>query len=185
MSGPNFGEWQLKKSEDNIDIYTRTVEESALKEFKATTLFKNVSMNAVLEQLYTAPAYSDNCEYSTSFLIKDLSTQEERYFYYAEKLPWPLKNRDVVTKLAIEEQSPDKILLSIKATPDLITTKAQTIRVQNLKGYWLLEKHPLGITATQQIYMDPGGKVPAFIVNPLIVKGPLKTFSTLKKTLQQ
>lgn len=182
---PDFGEWELKKSEDNIDIYTRDVAQSDLKEFKATTVFKNVTMDDVLTQVYKAPQYDENCDFSTSYLIEELSSPEARYFYYSEQLPWPIKNRDVVTKLVLEEQSPDKIVLSIKAMPEGITPKPKTIRIQDLKGSWLIEKHPEGIKATQQIYMDPGGSVPAFIVNSLIVKGPLKTFSSLKKTLKQ
>lgn len=183
--GPSFGKWELKKSEDNIDIYTRDVEESSLKEFKATTIFKNVSMEEVLKQVYEAPQYNENSDFGTSYFMKDLSSDSERYFYYSEKLPWPIQNRDVVTLLSLEEQTPDKILLSIKAIPNLISPKDKTIRISDLKGFWLLEKHSSGIKATQQIYMDPGGSVPAFIVNSLIVKGPLKTFSSLKKTLQQ
>ena len=57
--------------------------------------------------------------------------------------------------------------------------------VEELDGSWVLEKHPSGIKATQQVYMDPGGMVPSFITNSLIVRGPLKTFSALRKTLQQ
>ncbi len=185
VSTPDFGEWELKKSESDIHIYTRDVAESALKEFKATTIFKNVSIDEVFEQVYKAPYYNEDWEFSTSYVIQELSSDDERYFYYSEQLPWPIKNRDVVTKLVLEEQSPDKIVLSIKAMPEGITPKAKTIRIQDLKGSWLIEKHPSGIKATQQIYMDPGGSVPAFIVNSLIVKGPLKTFTTLKKSLKQ
>lgn len=181
----DWEEWELKKRTDNIEIYTRDVKESAFKEFKATTIFNNVSMSEVLDQIYKAPSYHENCAYSTSYIIEEMSSPEERFFYYSEKLPWPIKNRDVVTKLSLEEQSTDKIVLSIKAAPKNISRKDNTIRIQKLKGFWLLERHPEGIKATQQIYMDPGGTVPAFIVNSLIVKGPLKTFSTLKKTLKQ
>ena len=184
-STPDFGEWELKKTESNIKIYTRDVAGSDLKEFKATTVFKNVTMSDVLKQIYEAPAYHDNSNFSISYTIENLNSQAERYFYYSEELPWPLKNRDVVTKLALEEQDSNTVFLSIKVMPEGIPQKEKTIRIQDLKGSWLLEKHPDGIRATQQIYMDPGGIVPAFIVNSLIVKGPLKTFTTLKKSLKQ
>jgi len=179
------GEWELKKSTDNIDVYIRSIEGSAIKEFKATTIFENTSIEQVFEQVYGAPKYKEDCTFNTSYFIEELSNPEERYFYYSEKLPWPLKNRDVVSRLMIEEQTSDKILLSIEVAPDALNKKEQTIRIEKLAGFWLLEKHPTGIKATQQIFMDPGGAVPSFLVNSLLVKGPLKTFSTLKKTLQQ
>ena len=181
----DFNEWELKKSSDNIDIYTRSVKDSALKEFKATTVFKNVTMEEVLKQIYEAPRYYENCIFGVSYYVEELSFEKERFFYYSEELPWPVKNRDAATKLSIEEQTPDKIVLSIKAVPNSLPVKPNTIRIQELDGSWVLEKHPSGIKATQQIYMDPGGMVPSFITNSLIVRGPLKTFSTLKKTLKQ
>ena len=179
------GEWELKKSIDNIDVYIRSIEGSAIKEFKATTIFENTSIEQVFEKVYGAPRYIEDCTFNTSYYIEELSNPEERYFYYSEKLPWPLKNRDVVSRLMIEEQTQDKILLSIEVAPEALNKKEQTIRIQKLAGFWLLEKHPTGIKATQQIFMDPGGAVPSFLVNSLLVKGPLKTFSTLKKTLQE
>jgi len=181
----DYGDWELKKSVDNIDVYIRSIEGSAIKEFKVTTIFENTSIEQVFKKVYGAPKYKEDHTFNTSYYIEELSNPEERYFYYSEKLPWPLKNRDVVSRLMIEEQTPDKILLSIEVAPEALNKKEQTIRIEKLAGFWLLEKHPTGIKATQQIFMDPGGAVPSFLVNSLLVKGPLKTFSTLKKTLQE
>lgn len=181
----DFDEWKLEKSSDNINIYTRNVEGHSLKEFKATTVFKNVTMEEVLKEIYEAPSYYKNPEFGVSYFVEELSFQRERFYYYSESLPWPVKNRDAVTKLCAVQETQDKIVLVIKATPNSLPKKSSTIRIQELDGSWVLEKHPSGIKATQQIYMDPGGMVPSFITNSLIVRGPLKTFSALRKTLQQ
>ena len=47
-------------------------------------------------------------------------------------------------------------------------------------GFWLLEEKNNKTMVTQQLYLDPEGSLPPFIVNKLLVKGPYKTFSVLQ-----
>lgn len=181
----NPGEWSLKKRKDQIEIYTRDSGNNGLKEFKATTVFET-SFETLLEELYYAPTYEKSCNFNTSYRIHKDDLTDGYYFYYKEKLPWPLKDRDVVTRLYVIKQTPKEVFLGIEAVPGVLPKEDQTIRITDLKGSWhLVQQEDGGIKATQQIYMDPAGKVPTFIVNSLIVKGPLKTFTSLKRALQQ
>lgn len=63
------GEWELKKSIDNIDVYIRSIEGSAIKEFKATTIFENTSIEQVFEKVYGAPRYIEDCTFNTSYYL--------------------------------------------------------------------------------------------------------------------
>ena len=57
------------------------------------------------------------------------------------------------------------------------------IRVVNFSGFWLLEKTKSGVRVTQQMYGDPGGSLPVFIVNSMLVNAPFNTFKRLKEQL--
>lgn len=181
ITAQESGAWELKKHKDSIDIYTRDRASSSFKEFKAISVF-DTSFEDLLQQLYEAPYYSNNTDYNISYLIDDL-VMDGTYFYYKQDLPWPLMNRDVVTKLTVIKKTDTYIKLAIESVPDLLDPEPQTIRITELSGFWLLEKVPEGIKATQQIHMDPAGRVPPFIVNPLLVKGPFKTFNDLHNKL--
>lgn len=175
------GQWMLKKAKDNIEIYTRAVPNSPFKEFKATSVI-DTSFEALLQELYDAPTYTPMCEDGISYRIPD-SSQDSRLFYYKQKMPWPIRDRDVITKLTLKEQTEDHILLTIEVAPDVLAPQDKTLRIKELSGSWLLERDRNGIKATQQIHMNPGGNVPSSITNLLLVKGPYKTFTELHRKL--
>jgi len=173
--------WKLKKSKDNIEIYTRAYPDSSFKEFKATSII-DTTFEELLQELYDAPMYTPTCDFNISYRIPS-DKENTRFFYYKQELPWPIKDRDVVTKLKLVEQTQDSIYLSIETVANVLDFQDNCLRIEKLSGFWLLEKVEGGIRATQQIHMDPGGAVPAIIVNPLIVKGPFKTFTELHRKL--
>jgi hypothetical protein len=181
LSGSTPEEWKLKKSKYNIDIYTRSYPDSAFKEFKATSII-DTTFEELLQELYDAPMYTPCCVFNLSYLIS-IDKEDSRFFYYKQEMPWPLKDRDVVTELKLVEQTEDRIYLTIETVVDVLDVKDNCLRIEKLSGFWLLEKEGDGIRATQQIHMDPGGRVPAIVVNPLIVKGPFKTFAELHRKL--
>jgi len=173
--------WKLKKSKDNIEIYTRAYPDSPFKEFKATSVIET-TFEELLFELYEAPTYTPSCEFNISYRIPN-DKENSRFFYYKQEMPWPLKDRDVVTELKLVEHTEDRIYLSIETVSNVLDVQDNCLRIEKLSGFWLLEKEEEGIRATQQIHMDPGGRVPAIIVNPLIVKGPFKTFTELHRKL--
>ncbi|WP_299675546.1 START domain-containing protein [uncultured Dokdonia sp.] len=173
--------WKLKKSKDNIEIYTRAYPDSPFKEFKATSVIET-TFEALLYELYDAPSYTPACDFNISYRIPS-DKENSRFFYYKQEMPWPLKDRDVVTELKLVEQTEERIYLSIETVSNVLDIQDNCLRIEKLSGFWLLEKEGDAIRATQQIHMDPGGRVPAIIVNPLIVKGPFKTFTELHRKL--
>ncbi len=173
--------WKLKKTKNNIEVYTRAFADNPFKEFKAITII-DTTFEELLGAIYDAPTYTPDSKPNVSYRILN-GSKDSRFFYYKQEMPWPLSDRDVVTELKLVEQTEDKIVLSIEPVSDVLAIRDNCLRIEKLSGSWLLERVDSGIRATQQIHMDPGGSVPAIIVNPLIVKGPFKTFTELHRKL--
>jgi len=172
--------WEIAKNKEEIQIWVRNYKDSPYKEYKATTQIKT-SLKKVIQELLEAPTYTENCEDGVSHLI--YIDNMEYFFYVRNEFPWPIKDRDVVSKLTIENISSDKVKLHIEAAYDALPIVKGTLRIQDLSGYWLLEEKDDTVTITQQLYINPEGSLPPFIVNSLLVTGPFKTFLALKKTL--
>ncbi|TPN87756.1 START domain-containing protein [Aquimarina algicola] len=175
-------QWKLAKDDKGIKIWVRNFENSPYKEYKATT-YVDTSMQGVIKELLEAPSYTKNCEEGVSHLVK-VNSANEYIFYVRNNFPWPIKNRDVVSKLSLKQIADDKIKLCISAAPKEIPLVKSTLRIQELSGHWLLEENEKGIKITQQLYINPEGTLPPFITNALLVTGPFKTFRTLKETLE-
>ncbi len=170
--------WVLKKDANGIQIYTRAIPNINFNEYKAVTSL-NSSIDIVLKALLEAPKYHENCVSGVSYYVKPLKNNKH-VFYVQKALPWPIKDRDIVTLLTVERISSKKIKLVLESFPEEIPEKNETIRIKKLMGHWLLEEKENKTIVTQQLFLDPEGNLPPFIVNNLIIKGPYKTFKELQ-----
>ncbi|MFS4483443.1 hypothetical protein ACKGJY_10525 [Hyunsoonleella sp. 2307UL5-6] len=170
--------WELKKDTEHIKIYTRSKPNTKFDEFKAVTTLKT-TLKTVLNELLEAPKYDPSLTSGVSYYVKQLS--EKKHVFYAHKiLPWPVKDRDIVTLLTVENISETKVKLVLEGLPLEVPEKQQTIRIKQLMGYWLLEEINNTTKVIQQLYINPEGTLPSFVVNALLVKGPFQTFKKLK-----
>ncbi|MBW1298894.1 hypothetical protein [Aquimarina litoralis] len=174
--------WDLVKNKDQIKIWVRDVADSPFKEYKATTII-DTALDNVLDELLTAPAYMNNCQEGISHLIK-VTNKKEYLFYVRNEFPWPIKNRDVVSKINVQEISKNIIKLNIDAAPKQLPILKNTLRVQELSGFWLLENQGDHVKITQQLYINPEGTLPPFITNTLLISGPFRTFTELRNKLE-
>ncbi|WP_299128517.1 START domain-containing protein [uncultured Winogradskyella sp.] len=176
-------DWKLRKYENNIKILTRALPKKALDEYKAETIINN-SIEAILDELLTAPSYNKSYQPGVSYYVDKVSNNQHTFYVY-KALPWPIKNRDLITLLTVHRLSEHKIKLVLEGLPDALPKKDQTIRIKDLQGHWLLEEINGKTKVTQQLFVNPEGSLPPFIINLLLIKGPFKTFSHLRKTLDK
>lgn len=173
--------WTLKKEAHNIKIYTRNSKDSKLKEFKAVTMI-NTALQNILSELLDAPDYYKDCKPNISYYVKELN-KNQHVFYAHKDLPWPVKDRDIVTLLTVNTINDNTVKLTLESLPEELPSKNKTIRIQNLMGYWLLEEMNGKTKVTQQLFLDPEGSLPPFIINNLLIKGPYQTFKDLQNNL--
>lgn len=175
-------DWILKKDDNNIKIYTRSIVNEKLDEYKAITII-DTQIENVVKELVTAPKYNKEYKSGISYYVK--KQNDNQHVFYAHKdLPWPLKDRDLVTLLTIEKISKSKYKLKLESLPEIINQKEKTIRIKELKGFWLLEEKNNSTKVIQQLFINPEGKLPAFVTNSLLINGPFKTFSELRSNLK-
>ncbi len=180
----SFGqpEWKLTKDKQGIKIWTRAIKDTPYKEYKAITHAKT-NLKSVTHELLNAPLYMKNCKEGVSHLVK-VNPDGHYFFYVKNKFPWPVKDRDVVSRLRVQKISDDTIKLHINAAPEEIPLERNTLRIRELSGYWLLEEQGSEVKITQQLYINPEGSLPPFITNSLLITGPFKTFTALKEELE-
>lgn len=175
-------DWILKKDDNNIKIYTRSIVNEKLDEYKAITII-DTQIENVVKELVTAPKYNKEYKSGISYYVK--KQNDNQHVFYAHKdLPWPLKDRDLVTLLTIEKISKSKYKLKLESLPEIINQKQKTIRIKELKGFWLLEEKNNSTKVIQQLFINPEGTLPAFVTNSLLINGPFKTFSELRSNLK-
>ena len=177
--------WTLTKNKDGIAVYQSPSANSAYKSIKVEcTLEGNYDK---LIAVITKPAEYKNWVYNnkTASIVKTVSPSD--FYYYTETtLPWPMSNRDVVMHTVITRDGNDKFLkISSTDHTGLVTEKSGKVRVQNSNINW----HVTRPTATtiHIVYTfeaDPGGSIPAWMVNSFADKGPFESFKKLAALLK-
>lgn len=179
-------DWNLTIDKKKIKVYTRTPENSTFKEIKIETIFY-----APLEKL--TAALDDASSYTTwvykctkSKKVKTLNKQE--FYYYIESdLPFPLANRDLVihsTKWI--EKSQNTVYYFSTAMEEILPEEKGLVRINKYDSFWTIEelsKNKLSIN--YQCRTDPGGNLPAWLVNLAVTTGPLKTMQQLEQYIKK
>jgi hypothetical protein len=178
------GKWSLKKDCDGIKIYTATVVNSDVKAIRAelTTNGTPAQLAAIIMDIDKQKDWVYCTE--TSTVLKRISSTE--LIYYTEKdMPWPVINRDAVLRIKVDQNITTHVMtISLTSVNDLVSKKKDIIRVPSTSATWVVT--PLSGNSMKIEYeaqLDPGGSVPAWVVNMFTTKGPFETFKKLKEML--
>lgn len=179
-------DWTLKRTNDGINIYTKTVSASGLKGIKV-----KCSLPAKLSQMVALIMDVDAGEewvYGTksSTLLKKVSPSE-LYYYSEVDIPWPLSNRDFIAHLMVS-QDPRTKVVTIKGPTEAnyLPVKKNIVRVNHSNGKWILtptKNNVIQIEYTLEV--DPGGTIPVWLVNLFATSGPTETFKKMKAQIQK
>jgi len=170
-SATGQSDWNLKKDKDGIVIYTRSSADSQLKEYRARAEIQS-SLSDVykfLTDLEKRPEWVIKC---TGLNIIDTVGNRIRY-HTSYDIPWPMEDRDLVVeaKLSISEDLTGAHLITRNVELDYALKKGH-VRMPRYMEEVCLEKIDSVTTLFRtEGVADPGGKVPAWIVNMFLVDG--------------
>ncbi|MFO7880785.1 MAG: hypothetical protein ACQES0_05535 [Bacteroidota bacterium] len=175
----SFGqnEWELQKSEDNIDVFFRQSSEHKY-DIKVVTGF-NISHQDLMSVLYDIehyPAWVYRCETATWLNKKN----GERVMYSITDIPWPFNDRDIITKMQKPEYKNQKVILRSVALPDYIPPKEGLTRQDFSQVTWIISTDDDKSTrVTYLLSLEITENIPEFILKMITTKGPYESFKNL------
>lgn len=174
-------EWKLKKYEHGIAVYSRNDENSAFKELKTVTQIKTslTSIIALLNDWESYPQWVYRCGKSST--LKKIS-ETELIHYQTVKGIWPAESRDFVVKIKISQDPHTKVVKqTATCMADFYPKQKDHIRITEFKASWTLTPLRNGLVNVEyQLLVNPGGSVPAWLVNLAAIDGPYETLHNLK-----
>jgi hypothetical protein len=176
--------WTVDKKKDGITLSSR---KSATSAFNDIHVELDVPGN--LEQLaailmdipkYTTWAYATK----KATLIKTLGPG--KVIYYSEyEVPWPATNRYFYASFELKI---DTVTQTMKVTasnlPGYKPEVPDLVPVPYSKGTWNVKKiNPKFIHIDYTLELNPGGSLPAWVINLFTTKGPMLTFENIKQKM--
>ena len=185
---PVFGQynWKLTKSSNGISVYQSAVSGSDYKSIKVECTLDG-NYDKLVSVITNVNHYRDWVyNNKTTELLKTTSPSE--FYYYSEtSLPWPMSNRDAVMHTTITRDSHDGFLkISSVNNAGLVSEKSGKVRVAHSNINWYVTAPSPGtIHIIYTFEADPGGSIPAWLVNSFADKGPFESFRKLGQLLKQ
>src|SRR5665213_1889962 len=186
LTGSVFAQkiWVLRKDKEGIKISTRQSDRSKFNDIKVEmdlpgTIFQLAAILTDVDN-YAQWVYST----SKSILIKKITPN--KLVYYSEfNAPWPAMNRDLYAVMEITTDSIYHLLKVISVgEQNYQPPKIDLVRIPYSKGLWNITTVSGNlIHLIYVVELDPGGSVPAWIVNIFSTKAPLETFKNLKNKM--
>lgn len=174
---------QLKQDKEDIKVYTCPTAQSKFKAVKA-----NFAVNASYKEMVSMLMDVENfCtwQYRTKSarILKKVADNE--VIYYIEfDVPWPASNRDLIVQIKVtQDPATGWITLISNSLPDYLPKKDHTVRVQASRSSWLLKSDGIMTKADYYLEIDPGGSLPAWLINLYASDGPWRTFKNLKEKI--
>ena len=180
------GDWAMKLNKEGIKVYTKDAAGSPIKAIKTECELETTI--DVLTSVLLDVNDSKEWIYATkkATLLQQLSPTQ--VIYYSEiALPWPINNRDFIVQLSITQDSVSKTVKAVSINkPGWLPRFKDIVRVEQAYAQWLITPMANGrLHVEYELQVDPGGCIPAWLVNMFATTGPFYTFQKLRQQVKK
>ncbi|MDH4090404.1 MAG: hypothetical protein OEV24_08050 [Cyclobacteriaceae bacterium] len=177
----------LKREKADLKVYTCDSGDEKLKTLSATFILENTSFEKLINFMEDIDNYV-NWQYNTiESRILHKTGRRSTVYRVVVDAPWPVSDRELITEITLQYDSVAQTLLitNHSAAYDYPASE-NLVRVPFSEGIMHVASFngsSLKINYTFRI--DPGGSVPAWLINAAMAEGPFYSFTKLKEKLQQ
>lgn len=174
--------WEFAKEKDGIRIYTMKVDDKPLKAYKGIA-----DIDAPAEKVFALIEDVNNTDWWDKSLsqIKVLGYEKNRFarYHLIFDMPWPVSDRElfVDAEVTIDPETGTRKIIAMPLRVDTPSPKDK-IRINEYRQTWTIRPVSPNLThVTLEGYVNPGGSLPAWIINMFIVDAPMNSIGEVKK----
>lgn len=184
IAGAAAGEWSLVKDSDDIRVYSRKSADSAINEVRAVTTV-NTEVRTVVQLLRDHQSRPRWDSYSGEVFVHETLSPTEELLYLHSDLPWPVSDRDMLAHVKwFYEPGSGVVYTQSEATSGILPPRPGRIRVTRARQQWRLTPVAQGrVEISTEIFLDPAGPLPPWLVNMLSVDAPYNSLNGIRRVL--
>lgn len=179
-------DWALARDSAEIKVWTRSVPNYPIKAFKAVTVVKSSLSGLIALIMDTERA--DQWIYRT-LRVDVLKRDDEKSTFVIRMVtdfPWPLSNRDAIVAghMTQDDRTGAVVVSSRSLASPQYPPLDEFVRMPDIDGNWTFRPLNNGVVeVTMQGRADPGGSLPASVVNLMIHETPYRTLQGLRRVI--
>ena len=177
------GEWRLDRDRDGIKVFTREVDGFPIRQFSvhSHTAANLDAIEAVMRDLENYVSWMPDVS-SCELLEKE---NENTFIYHMViNAPFPVSDRDIVARMQFQRTGSDVLKINYENRATYMEEIDKAVRIPYFKGYWEFSASGDSTIIKNQFLSDPGGSVPAWVINSFISKNPYETVRKLKEQVE-
>jgi hypothetical protein len=174
-------EWNLKVDKDEIQVYHLKNDSAKIHELKVVS-----NLNGTVKSIAQIILAIDK-QPTWAFATKSARTitkvsETEIYFYKEINSPTPVSDRDLVGHLKVHQLTEKKAIIKVASKPTFLPEKKGFVRIPFSQETWVITAiTPEKSKVEYYLKIDPGGSLPALLVNLFSTKGPFESFVNLRE----
>ncbi|MES2647069.1 MAG: START domain-containing protein [Bacteroidota bacterium] len=178
--------WQLVKEQDGINVFLKNAQSTGIKMLRVECDLP-AKQEAALALLLDIPAAEKWIPQTKTWWYVRRPSETECYYYTELSMPWPVSNRDYVVHLKAWQQPATKVItVSADVVQGEVPEKEGIVRVKVSNVKWVLYPTQNGRTKmTYQLFTDPGGNIPAWVVNYFAKQAAFDIIKKMRELVQQ
>jgi len=177
--------WKLSKDKDGMKVYESETKNSNFKSIKVEYTVAG-TFDKLMAILNDVSLHKDWVYNSKKSYIISRNSPGDFYYYSETSIPWPMSNRDAVIHLTMTKDTLNRFLkITAIGVPGYLPEKSGKVRVPKLSVNWYVTfPSPNTLSIVYTLEADPGGSIPAWMVNSFADKGPFESFKKLATILK-
>lgn len=179
--------WSLAKDKNGVKVYTRKINGWGIKEYKAKMTVK-ANLSTVIRVLKDVQGRYEWLHNTVEIREVERLNGDIITIYNKVDAPWPVADRDNITKFSFSYPSAAsaRIDMTVLKTHKKAPIYDGIVRVERLKGHWLLQDKGNGmVEIMQQCAAEPGGSIPDWLANSAVVDTPYNSMYKLKQYIEK
>jgi len=182
--------WKKIGESKNITGYTRTTTKSSIDAMKGVGMVEApvAAVEALIRDIPAQTEYMYKCKEAVVVNTPEFkSIGDTVYVYNVTSMPYPVKDRDAVAKATFSvDKATGTVYVHVEGFKTTYNQDQKKVRMPLvIVDYTLAPKGPDKTEVTYEALADPGGNLPAFVVNLLTKNLSIETISSIRKMVKK
>jgi hypothetical protein len=158
--------WRLESRDHGVELYVRASSDSP---FPAVRAIGDVcaSIATLSDYLLDHTHFEEWVPDAEHARLLSAPSVDERIFQLQLRMPWPLKDRDMVYRITRlrADAAGDGVTVAVVGLPDYAPPAKNVVRIRRVEGTWYFAERAKRTRIDLRMQVDPGGKVEPWFAN--------------------
>lgn len=176
--------WQPQQGEGGVSLWTQPRSPGPYLALRLEMRVK-AAPAALLTVLRDTSRHREWLPKSREVRVLARSGVDDELVYTRLESPWPVQDRELITRSHVSRRADCGLVLKVWAEPDALRERPGLVRIRASDGRWEALPQPDGTTLIRlETYTNPGNNLPGWVVNPVAIKAALESFQAIRRLME-